>query len=127
MAVARIIDALVRGAILELYGDGLQSRSFTFVADAVEATILAAEVAAPGAVYNVGGGAKATMRDVIATFERVSGLPLQVIGRPATAGDVRRTAADTRAIERELGWCATTSLEDGLQAQWEWASARVAA
>jgi nucleoside-diphosphate-sugar epimerase len=127
MALARIVDALARGSSFELYGDGLQSRSFTYVADGVEATIAAMERAVAGAVYNVGGGEEATMREAIATLERVSGRTLDLVERPAAAGDVRRTSADATRIERDLGWLATTSLRDGLQAQWEWASARVAA
>jgi UDP-glucuronate 4-epimerase len=125
MAFARIIDALARGDSFELYGDGLQSRSFTFVTDVVAATIAAMQ--GPSSLYNVGGGAEATMRDAISTLERVSGRTLDVVEQPAAAGDVRRTAADTQRIERDFGWRATTTLEDGLRAQWEWASVRVAA
>jgi UDP-glucuronate 4-epimerase len=127
MALARIVDALARGATFELYGDGLQSRSFTYVADGVTATIAAMEKAPAGAVYNVGGGQEATMRDAIATLEAISGRNLDVVERSAAAGDVRRTSADASRIERDLGWRATTSLDDGLRAQWEWASVRVAA
>jgi len=127
MAFARVVDALARGASFELYGDGLQSRSFTFVADAVGATVAAMERARGGTLYNVGGGAEATMRDAIATLEDVSGRSLDVVERPAAAGDVRRTEADTQLIERDLGWRAMTSLQDGLRAQWEWAFVRVAA
>ena len=127
MALARVVDALARGASFELYGDGLQSRSFTYVADVVAATIAGMERAPVGALYNVGGGVEATMRDAIATLERVSGRTLDVVEKPTAAGDVRRTAADTGRIERELGWRAQTALADGLQAQWEWASVRVAA
>ncbi len=127
MAFARIVDALARDGSFELYGDGLQSRAFTYVADGVEATIAALENAEPGAVYNVGGGAEASLREAIATLERISGRTLELLERPAAAGDVRRTAPDTSRIERDLGWRATTSLGDGLHAQWEWASARVAA
>jgi nucleoside-diphosphate-sugar epimerase len=127
MALARIVDALARGASFELYGDGLQSRSFTYVADGVAANIAAMERAPTGAVYNVGGGQEATMREAIETLERVSGRTLDVVERPAAAGDVRRTSADTKRIERDLDWRATTALEDGLRAQWEWASVRVAA
>jgi nucleoside-diphosphate-sugar epimerase len=127
MAFARIVDALARGASFELYGDGLQSRSFTYVADAVGATVAAMERAAAGTLYNVGGGAEATMRDAIATLEELSGRTLDLVERPAAAGDVRRTAADTERIERDLDWRATTELGDGLRAQWEWASVRVAA
>jgi nucleoside-diphosphate-sugar epimerase len=97
------------------------------VADAVEGTVAAMREAPAGSLYNVGGGAEATMRDAIATLERVSGRTLDVVEKPAAAADVRRTAADTRRIEGDLGWHATTALEDGLQAQWQWASVRVAA
>jgi nucleoside-diphosphate-sugar epimerase len=127
MAFARVVDALARGASFELYGDGLQSRSFTYVADAVAATAAAMEQGAAGALYNVGGGTEATMREAIATLEDVSGRTLDLVVRPAAAGDVRRTAADTRRIERDLGWRATTDLAVGLRAQWDWASVRVAA
>jgi nucleoside-diphosphate-sugar epimerase len=67
------------------------------------------------------------MRDAITTLERISGRTLELVEKPAAAGDVRRTAADTTRLEDDLGWRATTSLEDGLRAQWEWASVRVAA
>jgi UDP-glucuronate 4-epimerase len=126
MAFARIVEALEHGSPFELYGDGLQSRAFTYVADGVEATMAAMDAAPAGAVYNVGGGAEATMRDAIAVLERVSGRTLELIEQPAAKGDVRRTAPDASRIERELGWRATTPLEDGLRAQWEWASSRVA-
>jgi nucleoside-diphosphate-sugar epimerase len=127
MALARIVEALARGSSFELFGDGLQSRSFTYVADGVEATMAAMDRAPTGSVYNVGGGEEATMRDAIATLERVSGRTLELVESPAAAGDVRRTSADATRIGRDLGWCATTRLDDGLRAQWEWASARVAA
>jgi nucleoside-diphosphate-sugar epimerase len=127
MALARIVDALARGSSFELYGDGLQSRSFTYVADGVEATVAAMERAPAGSVYNVGGGEEATMREVIATLERVAGRTLDLVESPAAAGDVKRTSADATWIQRDLGWRATTTLEDGLRAQWEWASVRVAA
>jgi nucleoside-diphosphate-sugar epimerase len=127
MAFARIADALASGTSFELFGDGLQSRSFTYVADGVDATIAAMEIASAGAVYNVGGGREATMREAISILERVSGRSLELVEKPVAAGDMRRTAPDVTAIERDLGWRATTSLEDGLRAQWEWASVRVAA
>jgi nucleoside-diphosphate-sugar epimerase len=127
MAFARIVDALAAGAPFELYGDGFQSRAFTFVDDTSEATIRAMERAEPGAVYNVGGGSEATMRDAIAALERIAGRLLDLVERPHAEGDVRRTAPDTSRAERELGWRAETPLEDGLNRQWNWAVNRVAA
>ena len=127
MALARIVDALAAAAPFELYGDGLQSRAFTYVADAVDATITAMERATTGAVYNVGGGSDATMREAIAALERVAGRRLELVERPRAEGDVRRTAPDTTRAERDLGWRARTSLDDGLTRQWDWAVNRVAA
>ena len=126
MAFARIVGALVSGAPFELFGDGDQSRNFTFVADVVEATIAAAAAEA-GSLYNVAGGAESTVRASIELAEEISGRKLDLRSGPTARGDMLRSKADTSAISRDLGWQATTSLEDGLRAQWEWALARVAA
>jgi UDP-glucuronate 4-epimerase len=120
MAIARILRALHEGSPFELYGDGGQSRGFTFVADAVAATIAAMERG--HGVYNVGGGAEATMLEVIAAAERASGRTLDVRRVPAAVGDVRRTAADTSRIRGELGWEPLVTLDDGLQQHWDWIS-----
>ena len=127
MALERIVEALAAGTPFELYGDGSQSRSFTYVADAVAATIAAMERAPAGATYNVGGGEEATMREAIATLERISGRRLDVRPGSPAAGDVRRTSADVSRIRADLGWAPSVELEDGLSEQWSWASARVAA
>jgi UDP-glucuronate 4-epimerase len=127
MAFTRIVTALAEGRPFELYGDGSVSRGFTYVGDAVRATVAAMERAPAGTVYNVGGGTEATMREAIALCERIAGRALDVRVLPAAAGDPRRTAADTTRIRAELGWEPRVGLEEGLQAQWEWASKRVAA
>jgi UDP-glucuronate 4-epimerase len=126
MAFARLVDALARGGSFEVYGDGTQSRSFTYVADVVDATIAALDAPA-GAIYNVGGGEEASLREAIGLLEAIAGRPLDVSYGPPQAGDMKRTKADTTRIERELGWRATTPLRAGLEAHWSWASGRVAA
>ncbi len=119
MAFARIVAALGADEGFELYGDGSQSRSFTYVADVVDATVGALE-ASPG-VYNVGGGEEATMLDALSVLESVAGRPLRVTYGPSQTGDMQRTKADTGKIERELGWRAATPLRDGLSKHWQWA------
>jgi UDP-glucuronate 4-epimerase len=125
MAFTRIAFALAEGRPFDLYGDGAQTRGFTYVGDVVEATVLAMDRGR--GLYNVGGGVEASMRDAIALFERISGRQLELREEPPVPGDQRRTRADTTRIRDELGWEPRVSLEDGLSAQWEWASARVAA
>jgi UDP-glucuronate 4-epimerase len=124
MAFPRIIDALMSGTPFGLYGDGAQSRSFTFVHDIVRATIAAMTTAARGATFNVGGGEEATMNETIALLEELAGRALDVSRTDAVAGDQRRTKADTTAVTAALGWTPQTTLRDGLRAQWQWAEAR---
>jgi UDP-glucuronate 4-epimerase len=125
MAFTRIAFALAAGTRFELYGDGSQSRSWTYVGDVVDATIRA--MSHGTGTYNVGGALEASMNKAIELFEQLAGTTLDVQRTNAVPGDQRRTAADTSRIRAELGWSPTVSLEEGLARQWEWASATVAA
>jgi UDP-glucuronate 4-epimerase len=127
MAFTPLLEALAEGGTFRLFGDGSASRSFTFVGDAVDATVAAMERGRAGELYNVGGGEEATMSEAIALAEEISGASLAVERHGAAAGDVRRTRADVVKAERELGWRPATSLADGLRAQWAWVAGRVAA
>jgi nucleoside-diphosphate-sugar epimerase len=127
MAFTPLLEALADGGTFRLFGDGSASRSFTFVGDAVDATVAAIERGRAGELYNVGGGDEATMAEAIALAEEISGRTLAVERHGAAAGDVRRTRADVAKAEEELGWRPTTSLADGLEAQWAWVAGRVAA
>jgi nucleoside-diphosphate-sugar epimerase len=123
MAFTRIVNALASGGSFELFGDGAQSRSWTYVSDVIEGTLAA--FGGTG-TYNVGGALEASMNESIALFERVSGRTLDVRRHDdAVPGDQRRTKADTTRIRMELGWEPHVSLEDGAARQWSWASANV--
>jgi nucleoside-diphosphate-sugar epimerase len=126
MAFTKMVAALAEGRVFELYGDGSQSRSFTYVDDAVEATVATMERAARGSTFNVGGGTEVSMLDAIETLARIADRRLEVVRRPRREGDVARTAADTTRIREAIGWEPTTPFEEGLEAQWRWAADRVA-
>jgi UDP-glucuronate 4-epimerase len=120
MAFCRFIDAALEGRPVEVFGDGSQSRDFTYVDDAVSATIAAATRGAPaGAIYNVAGGAEATVLDVIGVLEELVEAKIQARHLPAAPGDPRRTGADTTRARSDLGFAPQTSLEEGLARQVE--------
>jgi UDP-glucuronate 4-epimerase len=126
MALAKIVACLIDGTPFELQSDGLQSRSFTYVDDAVEATILAMDRGSTGAVFNVGGGEEVSMLEAIETLEGISGRRLEVVRGRRREGDQTRTLADTSRIRSETGWEPRTPFAEGLAAQWKWAADRVA-
>lgn len=126
MALAKIVACLVEGRPFELHHDGTQSRSFTYVDDAVEATILAMEKGSTGDVFNVGGGEEVSMREAIETLAEVSGRELELVRAPRRQGDQNRTLADTSRIREQTGWAPRTPFAEGLEAQWRWAADRVA-
>jgi len=122
MAFNRFIRAALTHEAITLYGDGEQTRDFTFVLDAVAATIAAGERGMPGTAYNIGGGSRVSMNDVLRIIERIAGHPLKVTREDAQKGDMRDTYADTSLARRDLGFSPKVSLEEGIQAEYRWLS-----
>jgi UDP-glucose 4-epimerase len=107
----------LHGGPLRVFGDGEQSRDFVFVADVVQANLLAAAApAATGRVYNVGRGEQTTLNALLETLRRLSGRPLVAEHGPPRAGDIRASVADISRARAELGFAPTTSVADGLAA-----------
>jgi nucleoside-diphosphate-sugar epimerase len=123
MAFHRFIKAALEDKPITLYGDGEQTRDFTFVADAVAATIAAGERGVPGRAYNVGGGSRVSMNQVIDIIARLAGKPLDVRREPAQKGDMRDTYADTSLARADLGFSPSVTLEHGIEAEYRWLSA----
>ena len=122
MAFHRFIRAAIRDESITLYGDGEQTRDFTFVGDAVAATIAAGERGVPGRVYNVGGGPRVSMNQVLQIIEQVAGHRLAVVREPAQKGDMRDTYADSSLARQDLGFAPAVALEEGIQAEYRWLS-----
>jgi UDP-glucose 4-epimerase len=120
MGFRLFLSAAMRGEPVRQFGDGRQTRDFTFVDDVVAATVSAGSRGTPGAVYNVGGGSRTDLLEVFAVIERVLGRPLRIDRHDAQPGDMRDTFADTARARTELGFAPTTTLEQGLRAQRDW-------
>ena len=116
----KFLRATMLGEPIGVYGDGDQTRDFTFVADAVSANVLAATRGVPGRVYNVGGGSRVSVNDVLTMIERIAGRRPRVTVDPAQKGDMRHTYADTSRAHADLGYAPTVGLEEGLAAEHQW-------
>lgn len=125
MGIHNFFEAARAGTPVSIYGDGGQTRDFTFVGDAVAATMEALfRPAVPGLVYNIGGGHRVTLHDLLASIEVVSGLTIERRLVAAPPGDPRDTSADTSRAARDLGYAPRTDLTEGLRRQWEWHRSR---
>lgn len=119
MAFHRLIRAMLRDESFPVYGDGEQTRDFTFVSDAVEATVLAAS-APPGRVFNVGGGSRVTLNQVIGMLEELVDRKARIERQEKQAGDVRHTWADTSRIRDATGFVPQVRLREGLKHEVAW-------
>jgi nucleoside-diphosphate-sugar epimerase len=117
MAFTRFIDAALTGGTIEVFGDGLQERDFTYVADAVSATVAAGSRGEPGGVYNVAGGNHATVAEVLETLGELLGDTPAIKHEAPVIGDARKTGADTTRAREVLGYEPRTSLREGLANQ----------
>ena len=122
MAFNRFIRAALRDEPIPLYGDGEQTRDFTFVSDAVAATIAAGERGVNGRAYNIGGGARVSMNEVIRIVEQIAGRPLKITREGAQKGDMRDTFADTSLARQDLGFQPKVGIEEGIRAEYRWLS-----
>jgi UDP-glucose 4-epimerase len=120
MGFHRFLRATLLGQPITVYGDGEQTRDFTFVQDAVAANLAAARQGVPGRVYNIGGGSRVSVNHVLELIARIAGRRPSVTVDPVQKGDMRHTYADTSLARAELGYAPAVGLEEGLAAEHAW-------
>ncbi|WP_369974583.1 NAD-dependent epimerase/dehydratase family protein [Nocardiopsis sp. FIRDI 009] len=121
MLMSRVLEAAYTGCPLTVFGDGRQRRHFTYVDDAVEATVLAGTRALPGSqVVNVAGPQSASVSDVLAVAESVVEGPIPVRYMADRPGDVSASQADLSAVSTLLGYRPSVDLIRGITAHWGW-------
>lgn len=121
MAFHKFFKAVLEEQSIAVYGDGQQTRDFTFVSDAVAANLAAAAVEdAIGEVFNIGGGSRVALTEILATIETIVGQPLRRDILNAAMGDARHTAADVSKARRVLGYQPQVTLREGLAKEWAW-------
>jgi UDP-glucose 4-epimerase len=120
MAFHKFFQAIAAGGPIAVFGDGEQTRDFTYVDDIVEASLAAGSRGRPGEVYNIGGGHRERLNDLFPVFEEICGKRVEVTREERQKGDVAHTFADIRKARLDLGYSPRTALKDGLREEWEW-------
>jgi UDP-glucose 4-epimerase len=115
--VAIFLGALAHGQAPRIFGDGLQTRDYTYAGDVARASLAAAGHA--GGVFNVGTGLETSVVELYELCRTVSGSSLEAVEAPARLGELQRSVLDVSLAERELGWRAEVPLEEGLRLTWE--------
>lgn len=121
MAFHRFCRAMLAGEAIQVFGDGTQSRDFTFIADAIEGNVRAWTRSAPQGIYNVGGGSQVEVLEAIRILERALGIKAELRFEPRPPGDPLRTRADASRMQADLGFTPGVGIERGLEAEAEWA------
>lgn len=121
MAFHKFFKAVLQNEAISIYGDGQQTRDFTFVSDAVAANLTAASVPeAIGEIFNIGGGSRVVLTEVLDMMEQIVGCPIKRNHIEKAMGDARHTAADVSKARKILGYQPQVLLREGLIEEWEW-------
>jgi len=119
--LSRFMLAVIEGAPLTIYGDGEQSRDFTYVANIVDETLRACQASdASGKVFNGGTGVRITLNEVVKLMEAITGKKIPVRYEPPRAGDIRDSQAEISLAKKVLGYSPLVTFEEGLRRTWEW-------
>lgn len=125
-AIPLFVEALLKGEPPVIHGDGRQSRDFTYVGDVVNANLAAAAApVADGRIYNIAGGKEHSILELVHLLQSHIGNSTEVVHAPPRPGDVRASCADPSLAEKELGWRAQVTLEDGLHQTIEWLKTQI--
>jgi len=120
MAIHKFVKAVFKGNEIPVFGDGTQTRDFTYVDDAVEANILGAKSNLVGEVFNVGGGSRISVNELIEEIERIIGKKAQIIYVEKQKGDVRDTWADVSKAKAKMNWNPRVDINKGLKSFIDW-------
>ncbi|MDJ0553314.1 MAG: GDP-mannose 4,6-dehydratase [Microcoleaceae cyanobacterium MO_207.B10] len=121
MAFHKFFKWILKDEQISIYGDGQQTRDFTFVSDIVAANLAAGKVPeAVGEIFNIGGGSRVVLVEVINMMEKIVGHPIKKNFVEKARGDARHTSADVSKAQKMLGYQPQVSLKEGLRREWEW-------
>jgi len=120
MAINKFVTAILNEKPITLYGDGTQTRDFTFVSDIVDANLKAASSGISGSVFNIGGGSRITVNELVHIIEKKCGKKGAMVYQDTQKGDVMDTLADITKAKEILGWAPQISIQEGIHSFIDW-------
>jgi UDP-glucose 4-epimerase len=123
MAFHKFLKAIAEDTTLPLYGDGTQTRDFTYIDDIIDGIVSAGQCGLPGEVYNLGGGNRKELNVVFPLLEKITGRKLTLQRKAPQKGDAPHTYASIEKAQADLGFSPRYSLEEGLKKEWRWIQA----
>lgn len=120
MGINKFVHAVLNDDIIEIYGDGSQTRDFTYISDVVQANLLAARSDAAGESFNIGGGSRISVTDLVGLIEDAAGKDAHIKYIEAQKGDVKHTYADVMKAGRLIGYKPTVGIGEGVKKYVEW-------
>jgi UDP-glucose 4-epimerase len=122
MAIHKFVKAVLTNEVISIYGDGTQTRDFTFISDVIDALALAAKTELCGEVFNVGGGSQISVNELVEEIERITEKSAEIDRTIAQKGDVKDTQADISKARNQLGWRPRLHISEGLKEYVKWYS-----
>jgi len=120
MAINKFVTTILNEKPITIYGDGTQTRDFTYVSDICNANLCAAVKGTPGTVFNIGGGSRITVNELITELERNCGKSAKINFIEQQKGDVQDTLANIQKAETEIGWTPRVSIREGVKKYYQW-------
>lgn len=120
MAFHKFFKTIAEGEQISIFGDGKQTRDFTFIDDIIEANFASLENGKPGEIYNIGGGTRKKLEDIIPIIEKICEKKAEINWEEKQKGDVLHTFANIEKARKDLNYSPKTQIEDGLKEEWTW-------
>lgn len=120
MVINRFVSKMFSGEIISIFGDGEQTREFTFISDVIDATLLAAKSDYDYEIFNIGGGTRISVNSLITLLEKTIGKKPKIEYVEEQKGEMKDTVADISKIKKLLGWGPRVNMEEGLKKYMDW-------
>lgn len=120
MAFHKFFKKIAKGEQISIFGDGKQTRDFTFIDDIIEANFASLENGKPGETYNIGGGTRKKLEDIIPIIEKICEKKAEINWEEKQKGDMLHTFANIEKARKDLNYSPKTQIEDGLKEEWTW-------